>query len=158
MAGRPTVIPPPAQLLARVALAAVFFYAGLSKLASPADFAVSIENYRLLPCAPAGWVALYLPWLETGCALGLFIPRLRLGSAAVLAVLCAMFCGFIASALLRGLDISCGCFGGGADARAGLRLPLLRAALLLAASVWLLVREARRITRFAVARCEIRSK
>jgi uncharacterized membrane protein YphA (DoxX/SURF4 family) len=144
MAGRPTLTPLLAQL-ARVALCAVFLCAGFSKLANPAAFAVAIENYRLLPCAPSGWVALYLPWLETGCALGLFLPRLRLGATALLAALCAGFCGFIASALLRGLDLSCGCFGGDAAARSDLRLPLLRAVLLLAACAWLLAREARRL-------------
>ncbi len=141
MAGRSTLIP----LLARIALAAVFLYAGVSKLLDPAAFAVSIENYRLLPCAPSGWAALYLPWLETGCALGLFLPGLRLGAAALLAALCTGFCGFITSALVRGLDISCGCFGGAAEARSDLRLSLLRAALLLAVCVWLLVLERRRM-------------
>jgi uncharacterized membrane protein YphA (DoxX/SURF4 family) len=140
--------------LARIALAAVFLYAGFSKLPDPAAFAVSVENYRLLPCAFSGWVALYLPWLETGCALGLFLPRLRLGATALLAVLCAGFCGFIVSALLRGLDISCGCFGGGGEAaaRSDLRLSLFRAALLLAACVWLLMRETRRMRRQAAKR------
>jgi uncharacterized membrane protein YphA (DoxX/SURF4 family) len=151
MAGRSTVIPLFAQL-ARIALAAMFLYAGFSKLLDPAAFAVSIENYRLLPCAPSGWVALYLPWLETGCALGLFLPRLRLGATALLAVLCAGFCVFLTSALLRGLDISCGCFGGDAAARSDLRLPLLRAALLLAACAWLLIHETRRLRRPAAAR------
>jgi uncharacterized membrane protein YphA (DoxX/SURF4 family) len=146
MAGRPTLIPLLAQL-ARVALCAVFLYAGFSKLADPAAFAVAIENYRLLPCAPSGWAALYLPWLETGCALGLFLPRLRPGATALLAALCAGFCVFIASALLRGLDISCGCFGGDPAARSDLRLSLLRAALLLAASAWLLARESRAFRR-----------
>jgi uncharacterized membrane protein YphA (DoxX/SURF4 family) len=140
------MIPLLAQL-ARLALAGVFLYAGLSKLLDPAAFAVSIENYRLLPCAPSGWVALYLPWLETGCAPGLFLPRLRLGATALLAALCAGFCVFLTSALLRGLDISCGCFGGDAAARSDLRLPLLRATLLLAASAWLLMRETRRLRR-----------
>jgi uncharacterized membrane protein YphA (DoxX/SURF4 family) len=146
MAGRPTLIAR-LPLLARAALAAVFLYAGIGKLLDPAAFAVAIENYRLLPCMVSGWVALYLPWLETACATGLFFPRARLGATVLLAALCAGFCGFITSALLRGLDISCGCFGGDAAARTDLRLPLLRAALLLAACIWLLVRETRPMRR-----------
>jgi hypothetical protein len=49
--------------------------------------------------------------LELSAALGLLIPRLRLGGVTLCIALLLVFCGALATALARNLDISCGCFG-----------------------------------------------
>ena len=127
--------------VALLAIAGVFLYAGVSKISDPADFARAIELYRIVPRAPALIVALYLPWLEIGCAFAIFIRSLRAGALAILALCSAAFTGFIASALVRGLDISCGCFGaGGSTGSAALLASLARAALLALVCAWLLRR------------------
>lgn len=117
--------------LALLAIAGIFFYAGISKTSDPAAFARAIELYRIVPRTPALLIALYLPWLEIGCAAAIFIRPLRAGALAILTLCSTTFTIFTATALARGLDISCGCFGsGGATGRAALLVSLVRAALL----------------------------
>ena len=92
-------------------LAAVFLLAGVSKALDPAATAQAIAHYHLLPAWLAPWAGLYVPWLEIGCGLALLSQRLRTGGWLLALLLSACFAVFTGSALLRGLDISCGCFG-----------------------------------------------
>jgi len=101
--------------LLRLGLAGVFIYAGLAKLGDPAGFAVEIDGYRLVPDQTGRWVAVYLPWLEVFVGLGLVLPWAVREAAAVQAMLMAMFIVLLSSAWWRGLDITCGCFGGSAE-------------------------------------------
>jgi uncharacterized membrane protein YphA (DoxX/SURF4 family) len=128
-------------LAARILLGAVFVYAGATKALDPAAFAAAIDAYRLLPYPLVVLVALYLPWIEIACALGLFWRRTRLGSLWVIFALCLVFTGAIASAWIRDLDISCGCFGAGATGAAALRRSLLRSLTLALVSAGVLWRE-----------------
>jgi uncharacterized membrane protein YphA (DoxX/SURF4 family) len=56
-----------------------------------------------------------LPWLEFYCGLFLIIGIFRQASAAILSTLLLLFIFILFSALIRGLDIECGCFGSGAN-------------------------------------------
>ena len=114
----------------RIVLAAVFIYAGVAKGLDPAAFAGAIDGYRLLPHPAGAALASYLPWIEIAAGLGVLWPRLRLGAFSLLFFLCLVFGIAIASAWIRGLDITCGCFGGGAAA------PPPCAAASCAASCW----------------------
>jgi putative oxidoreductase len=98
---------------ARSLLAAVFVYAGVSKALDPAQFAEAIDRYRILPWPLAAGLGLYLPWLEIVAGVAVFSKRLRPGALGILAGLGWVFVVAIASALVRGLDITCGCFGTG---------------------------------------------
>jgi putative oxidoreductase len=101
------------KLTARLALAGIFLFAGASKLRDPAAFAVEIGHYELLP-ELAPYVAIVLPMVEVVVGLALmFAPRLwRRSAALICAVLMAAFTFAASAALVRGLDIDCGCFGG----------------------------------------------
>jgi uncharacterized membrane protein YphA (DoxX/SURF4 family) len=125
----------------RVVLAAVFLYAGGLKALDPAGFAVSIDNYRLLPYPAAAALALYLPWLELGGGFAVLCPGIRSGALAMLLGLTLVFSGVIASAWLRSLDISCGCFGSDAHGRSALAASLMRSVFLVLLCGWLLGRE-----------------
>jgi uncharacterized membrane protein YphA (DoxX/SURF4 family) len=96
--------------LLRVALGVVFIAASLDKIQNPENFASNIANYRLMPYQLINLVAVTLPWLEvvTGSFLvtGIWIRANALIASAMLAV----FSTAILQALLRNLDISCGCF------------------------------------------------
>ena len=96
--------------LLRVALGVVFIAASLDKIQNPENFAANITNYRLMPYQLINFVAVTLPWLEvvTGSFLvmGIWIRANALLASAMLAV----FSTAILQALLRNLDISCGCF------------------------------------------------
>lgn len=129
----------------RVVLAGTFGYAALAKIADPAAFAFAIDNFRLVPWPIAAALALYLPWLELVSAVALFFHRTRVGGLTIMTALSGLFALALASALIRGLDIACGCFG--ADGRPSLAWPLIRALLLLAVGCWLLIEERKQPSR-----------
>ena len=80
-------------------------------LASPAEFANGIDNFKLLPWPVSVALAFYLPWLEIFCALGLVFRFLYRGALTLLIMLMLVFTLAITAAKVRGLDITCGCFG-----------------------------------------------
>jgi len=107
------------DLPARALVSALWIVAALFKLADPATFARDIENYRILPALVAAGLAVYLPWFELVLGAGLWVPRLRQASRALSLALLVGFSLALLSALVRGLDINCGCFGAaGPDASA----------------------------------------
>ncbi len=55
--------------------------------------------------------AFYLPWLEIFCGLALIFRFLYRGGLSILTALITVFIGVTIAAKLRGLDITCGCFG-----------------------------------------------
>ena|SRR6266404_2224326 len=97
--------------LLRLVIGATFIYAGVGKALSPIRFTSDIHNYRLLPWSMAVAFAFYLPWLEIVCGLALLSGRLYRAAVAILVGLIIIFIVASVSARIRGIDISCGCFG-----------------------------------------------
>jgi len=89
----------------------VFIYAGVVKAFQPVRFASDIDNYKILPWTISVGLAFYLPWLEIFCGLALILRRLYLGGLSILTALVLIFSGVTIAAKVRGLDITCGCFG-----------------------------------------------
>src|SRR5262245_7165911 len=79
--------------------------------ANPVEFASDIDNFKILPWAVSVALAFYVPWLEIICALGLMFRFLYRGALSILIALIVVFTLTITAAKLRGLDITCGCFG-----------------------------------------------
>jgi uncharacterized membrane protein YphA (DoxX/SURF4 family) len=98
------------SLLCRVGVGGVFIYAAIDKLLHPGAFATAISHYRLVPYALLHVSAMLLPMVEAVAGLALVIGWQRRGAALICGVLLVVFLAAIASALSRGLDISCGCF------------------------------------------------
>ena len=94
-----------------VILAAVFAAAAVPKLIDPGSFANDLLNYRLLPENLVGLVALFVPALELAIAAALLWPRYQRGAALLSTVLLVGFAAAMAQARIRGIDLSCGCFG-----------------------------------------------
>jgi putative oxidoreductase len=92
-------------------LAAIFIYAGALKAFDPVQFASDIDNYKLLPWPVSVALAFYLPWLEILCALGLVFRFLYRGALSILSMSIVVFTLATIAAKVRGLDITCGCFG-----------------------------------------------
>ena len=95
----------------RVVIAAIFLYAGISKAMAPVRFATDIANFHLLPWTASALLAFYLPWLEIASGLALLFRRLSRGAAFIVLILASIFIIGLTSARLRGIDVSCGCFG-----------------------------------------------
>ncbi|PJA73881.1 DoxX family protein [bacterium CG_4_9_14_3_um_filter_65_15] len=94
----------------RLVTGGIFLFACLDKLQKPGAFAAAIDHYHLVPYALLHPMAHGLPILELIVGLALVFGVLRRGAAMLAAVLTVIFIVAIASALVRGLDISCGCF------------------------------------------------
>jgi len=92
-------------------VAGIFIYAGALKAIDPVQFASDIDNYKLLPWPVSVAVAFYLPWLELFCALGLIFRFLYRGAMSILIASIVVFTLATIAAKVRGLDITCGCFG-----------------------------------------------
>jgi len=104
------------ELVFRLMLGAYFVYYALGKLGDPNFFALQISNYKMLPDPFNSILGLTLPWLELFAGLGLIVRQLYLGSLVAINGMLVMFIIAISTALLRGLDISCGCTNtGGGD-------------------------------------------
>ena len=96
--------------VSRLGLAGVFIYAGVVKAHDAVAFAGQIANYQLLPYAWNYLVAAILPYIELLCGMLLLINRRVRPSVLVLFVLNLVFIAALVSAIVRGLDIDCGCF------------------------------------------------
>lgn len=104
-------------------LSGVFLTAALLKLQDPSITLTSIYQYKILSWEASDWLACALPWVEAAAALGLWVPRLRLGAIFLGSALLWLFVAALLSALARNLDISCGCFGtGNVGSQVGMRL------------------------------------
>jgi putative oxidoreductase len=96
--------------LMRIALGGIFIYAALLKIADPVAFAGSVAAYRILPYFASYLAAATLPFLELICGLLLVSGYRVKGGAVIIAALNLLFMAALASAIVRGLDIDCGCF------------------------------------------------
>jgi len=95
----------------RVALGLLFLWAAVSKVPDLAAFAQDVANYRIIPPALVPYAAAAVVGIEivTGIAL---VTGIATRPAAILAsILLVAFTAFLAQALLRGIDLRCGCFG-----------------------------------------------
>src|SRR5581483_3850775 len=97
----------------RLALAAVWLYAGASKIADADASGRAVRAYQILPDGMARAVGYGLPFVEITLGLLLLAGIGMRVLAAAAALLLAVFVGAIISAWARGLTIDCGCFGGG---------------------------------------------
>jgi uncharacterized membrane protein YphA (DoxX/SURF4 family) len=125
-------------VLVRLALGGVLVYSGAVKLPHTADFAVQIVGFRLLPAQASQILAVTLPWVELLTGLLLICGVWARAAAGVSAGLFLMFGVAVVTALARGLDIECGCFGTESGAHAGMRTLLIDGACLAASGfvIW----------------------
>ena len=96
----------------RCLVGGIFLYAGVSKAGDPVGFAEAVRNYRILPGVwPALLVGVALPWVEI-LAGAMLVLGVWVRPASIVATgLMAVFVGALISVVVRGIDISCGCFG-----------------------------------------------
>jgi len=96
--------------LLRLILGGIFIYAATGKILYPAEFSEAIANYQLVPVKVLNLIAISLPWVEIVAGL-LLLNGFRTQSANAIIFLCTcIFSICIFSAVVKGLDINCGCF------------------------------------------------
>jgi uncharacterized membrane protein YphA (DoxX/SURF4 family) len=130
--------------VARLVVGGVWVVAGVLKLPEPAANVRAVRAYQLLPEAVVPLVGHALPLLEVLVGACLLLGLLTRMSALLSAVMLLAFVVGISSAWARGLQIECGCFGGGAgpttDATAKYPWEIARDIGLLLLSLWLVWR------------------
>lgn len=104
---------------ARLLLAVTWAWAAVAKMGDPAASVRAVRAYQVLPEWLAKGVGYGLPFLELGLAVLLLIGLATRAAAAVSSALLVVFLAGIVSAAVRGLQIECGCFGGGGQLGAG---------------------------------------
>jgi uncharacterized membrane protein YphA (DoxX/SURF4 family) len=127
----------------RVLVGGVWIVAGALKLPDPAASVRAVRAYQLLPEAIVPTIGYALPIIELLVGITLVVGLLVRIGALLSAILFVAFIVGISSAWARGLQIDCGCFGGGGfDAQAREKYPweIARDFGLLFASAWLVWR------------------
>jgi uncharacterized membrane protein YphA (DoxX/SURF4 family) len=103
----------PWRLLCRLLPAGLLLWAGFAKAFDRQSSILAVDSYDVLPEDAVRILAAVLPWVEIGVAalliLGLFVRFAGLATAG----LGVLFIAAMAQAKARGLEIDCGCFGGG---------------------------------------------
>ena len=97
---------------AALAIAFVLLKSSLAHLANPYQFLSAIYSYELVGPSTGPWIAALVPFVQLTIAMFLLLRFFAL-EAYLLGI--ALFIGFIyvqTSAIRRGLNIECGCFGG----------------------------------------------
>ena len=97
-------------LVARVFVGLLFVFSSLDKTVDPSAFARSVADYGLLPSSFPAIVATVLPWVEILCGFAVLFGVFLRGSSLLLSSMIVIFTLAVMSALVRGLDIACGCF------------------------------------------------
>jgi uncharacterized membrane protein YphA (DoxX/SURF4 family) len=100
-------------LLLRLVVGAVFIGAGVSKIGHADVFAAQIAAFGLVPRPVIAPMALLLPFFEVLLGAYLVLGLYTRVAALVAVVQLAIFATAIGSAVVRGLSLSCGCFGPG---------------------------------------------
>ncbi|GJQ63799.1 MAG: hypothetical protein SCALA702_28520 [Melioribacteraceae bacterium] len=98
-------------LVFRIILAIVFIFAGMEKAANPADFSEAVANYRVISLFLQNIVAIVIPWVEVVSGILLLYGKFLKENSTIISVLLIAFNILVLQAMLRGLDIDCGCFG-----------------------------------------------
>jgi len=106
-------------LVCRLALGAAFLYAAASKVPDMATFAQDLANFRLLPPALVSYAASIVVGVEVVAGLALVTGFGARAAALVAASMLVVFIGALSQALLRGIDLRCGCFSGQENATWG---------------------------------------
>jgi len=100
-------------LIFRLILGGVLFAAGYLKAIAPDKSQMAVRSYELLPISIANLLGLILPFLEIAIGALLVLGALTKSMAALGGFTMIIFIIAISQAWARGLNIDCGCFGGG---------------------------------------------
>jgi uncharacterized membrane protein YphA (DoxX/SURF4 family) len=100
-------------LIARLILGGVLFIAGYLKVGATDKSPMAVRAYEMLPISVANLFGLVLPFFEVAIGALLILGALTRVVAILGGITMFAFIIAISQAWVRGLNIDCGCFGGG---------------------------------------------
>ncbi len=119
MKSRFVILQPWIGLVARLTLGGVLFVAGYLKVGTPDKSQMAVRAYEMLPISLANLLGLILPPVEIVIGALLILGALTRVVAGLGGFTMIVFIIAIAQAWARGLNIDCGCFGGGGAVEPG---------------------------------------
>ncbi len=129
------------ETVSRIGLGALFLYSAWAKINDPGVFAASVERYQMLPGGLLGIFSLTMPMLELLAGLALLFTKWQREASLLISIMLTMFIIALTQAFVRGLEISCGCFGvPSVGGRKEILIALVRDVILIVPSVWLTCR------------------
>jgi uncharacterized membrane protein YphA (DoxX/SURF4 family) len=128
------------HLLSRAAPAAVLLWAGLAKAFDRQDAILAVDAYDVLPDGAVRAVATALPWIEIAVAVLLILGLFTRFAGIATFALATVFIAAMGQAKARGLQIDCGCFGGGGPGEGVSWFDILRDVPIALAGIYLAVR------------------
>jgi putative oxidoreductase len=123
------------KMISRLLISLVFLVAGALKLSDPLAFADGIAAFHIFPGWSINPLAMGVPYFEIFTGAGILCGRTRSAAALAACGLSACFVVLYATALARGLDVTCACFGKWTLLQASTRVGFVRALVLLGISV-----------------------
>jgi uncharacterized membrane protein YphA (DoxX/SURF4 family) len=100
-----------AVFVVRLLLGGLLMTTGALKVGHATELAQAIAGFRLLPPAVVGPLALALPYFELLLGAYLVVGLFTRAAAIAGTVVLGTYAGVIASAVVRHIPASCGCFG-----------------------------------------------
>lgn len=115
----------------RLAIGITFVYAAVDKIIHPDQFARIIYNYHLVPGQLINIFALFLPWVELITGVFVIVGYWEKAATVMIGGMLVMFIIALSMALVKGVNIECGCFSTTSKAKGPIKDLIFRDALLL---------------------------
>lgn len=96
--------------LLRIICGLILVYASLDKIGHAATLMHIIEAYQVLPVALVPLASVIIPWLEFFTGLLLCLGVYWRGALLIFCTLMIVYIFALASDLIRGIELNCGCF------------------------------------------------
>lgn len=95
----------------RAFIALLFIITGAGKIADPQQFSMAILKYRIFDLFFANIIAIYIPWFELVVGVLLLFGSYIKENIIFIDLMLIFFNVLIITAIIRGLNIDCGCYG-----------------------------------------------
>lgn len=107
------------SMVVRLAMAGILIFAAVPKMLDIPQSVRAVRAYQLLPEAVVPFVGTMLPFVELALAVVLLVGAFTRLAAIVWLLMMAGFLVGVIWAWSKGLQIDCGCFGGGGELEEG---------------------------------------
>jgi len=95
----------------RLILSFIFILSALEKFKSLESFALNVDAYQIFPAIVVNLIVVIIPWLELFVGFGLLFKFKLRANLLLYLILMICFTILVVIAMIKGLDIECGCFG-----------------------------------------------